>query len=191
MESSLKRPSETVKIGAPTSLIITKTRLQEPPGGVKHFQNFLQDSDPFLVLYGDILTTQDFRPLIAFHKEKKALGTIIVHQRSKSNSMVFSDQKGCVRAFLERPSPEQEQEWRQVYAPESPDVWVNSGLYCLASEVLNLIPANQYCDFPRDVFPHLIQHHQLYSFSLQGQRFAIDTPDRYAQAQQEIPHWSY
>lgn len=44
-------------------------------GALKLFEPFLAGVDEFLVQYGDILTDQDFRAMVAFHRDRKSLAT--------------------------------------------------------------------------------------------------------------------
>src|SRR5581483_8245973 len=60
-------------------------------GGIKKMEAFLKESDPFLVQYGDVITDQDFAPLLRFHQERNGLATLLLHQRLKSNSVVILD----------------------------------------------------------------------------------------------------
>lgn len=166
--------------GSKFGLEITYIEEDQPSGtagGVKKLEWFLHDSRPFLVLYGDILTNQNFKDLIAFHRQKEAWGTIILHKRLHSNSIITFDDQNEIDFFLERPSPES-----FSHLSLQRESWVNSGLYCFDPEVLSLIPPNQFCDFPKDIFPQLIQRRKLFGLPLEGQRFAIDTPDKYQEA---------
>jgi len=143
-------------------------------GGVKNVETFLRNEPTFLVQYGDILTDQDFRAMLQFHRECHALATLLVHQRKKSNSVVALDDEYRIVSFLERPTEEARQ------GQTSP--WVNSGVCLCAPELLNLIPANTACDLPRDVFPRLAATQRLFGFPLSGYRCAVDSPARLAEA---------
>lgn len=143
-------------------------------GGVKNMESFFRDEPAFLVQYGDILTDQDFAAMLAFHHERRALATLLVHQRLKSNSIVNLDDTGRITAFLERPD-------ERTRAGQS-SRWVNSGVCICAPEVLDAIPAGVPCDLPRDVFPKLIASGRVYGFALTGYRCAIDSPERLAEA---------
>src|SRR5581483_12239283 len=108
---------------------LTITYSEEPQllgtaGGVKKMESFLRQSDPFLAHYGDVVTDQDFSAMLAFHREKNALATLLLHQRAKSNSIVSLDAQQRIVGFLERPSEEAR---RGVQSP-----WVNSGI-CLCA----------------------------------------------------------
>ena len=78
-------------------------------GGVRNMAAFLGGSGPFLVHYGDVLTNQDFTAMLEFHRRRRALATLLVHQRAKSNSVLSLDDQGRVVRFLERPSDSERQ----------------------------------------------------------------------------------
>ena len=143
-------------------------------GGVKKMQWFFQHEETFLVQYGDVLTDQDFTALIRFHRERRALATVLVHQRARSNSVVSLDEESRIIGFLERPSDEAR---RAVKSP-----WVNSGICVCAPEVLDFITPGTLCDLPRDVFPKLMGTGRLFGFPLTGYRCAIDSPSRLEEA---------
>ena len=151
-------------------------------GGVKKLQGFLSQSENFLVLYGDVLTTQNFSTIRKFHIEKNGKATILLHRRKKSNSIVKLDNDGRIIDFLERPS-------EPTHVEE--ESWVNSGIYCFSPGIFKFIPENSFCDFPRDIFPLLIEQRNLYGLPLNGYRCAIDTPDRYLLAQQDIDQYKF
>jgi NDP-sugar pyrophosphorylase family protein len=143
-------------------------------GGVKRMESFLREGDAFLIHYGDILTDQDFTAMLRFHRERKALATLLLHRRNLSNSVVELDEEGRIISFLERPS---EQERGEVKSD-----WVNSGICICAPQFLDTIPVGITCDLPRDIFPKLVSSGRLFGFPLSGYRCAIDSPQRLAEA---------
>jgi mannose-1-phosphate guanylyltransferase/phosphomannomutase len=154
-------------------------------GGAKNFESFFQNESLFLVHYGDVVTNQDLSQLVAAHKEKNALATLLLHERAKSNSVVSLDEERRIVGFLERPS---EEERRHVKSP-----WVNSGVTICSPEILTSIPANTTCDLPRDIFPKLIHTRRLFGFPLSGYRCAVDSPERLQQLHDKLnePTFSY
>ncbi len=56
--------------------------------------------------------------------------------------------------------------------------WVNSGIYCFNRKVLELIPAG-FSDFPKDIFPKIMEKDGLYALPLSEYRCAVDSPERY------------
>ncbi len=139
-------------------------------GGIKKMEAFLRDDGAFLVQYGDVVTDQDFSAMLRFHQERKALATLLLHQRAKSNSVVSLDDAGRIIGFLERPDDATRQ---GVVSP-----WVNSGVCICEPEFLDAIPAGVACDLPRDVFPKLLGSGRLFGFPLKGYRCAVDSPER-------------
>jgi len=141
-------------------------------GAIKKVENILEKSENFLVIYGDILTDLNYADLIGFHKSKEnALASIIVHERSKSNSIVEINDDNRVVNFVERPSEDQLELKTQN--------WVNSGIYCFDKKVLELIPEG-FSDFPKDIFPKIMQLEGLYAQPLKGYRCAVDSVERYS-----------
>ena len=147
-------------------------------GGTKKMEAFFQGDRPFLVYYGDILTNQDFTAMLHFHQQQEALATLLVHRRAGSNSAVSVDATGRIERFLERPSAAQ----RDALA----GAWVFSGITICQPELLDLIPPQTSCDFPRDVFVRLTAARRLFAFPLTGQRTAVDSPERLAEARQAV-----
>jgi NDP-sugar pyrophosphorylase family protein len=145
-------------------------------GGLKKAEWFFKGEGSFLVHYGDILTNQDFSALQRYHEEKGAAITMLVHERPGSNSVVEFDGGGRIRRFLERPT---EEERRGVSSP-----WVNSGICLCGQSVFDLIPSKGPCDLPRDVFAKNIDRLPLFAFPLCSARFAIDSPERLAKAEE-------
>lgn len=147
-------------------------------GGVKKMADFLGAEGAFMVHYGDVLTDQDFTAMLHFHRGRKALATLLLHQRACSNSVVSLDEKGRIVGFLERPTEEAR---RGVQSS-----WVNSGICICDPQLLDEIPADGVYDLPRDIFPKLIDTKRLYGFPLSGYRCAVDSPDRLAEARVAI-----
>ena len=147
-------------------------------GGLKKMERFLRQGDAFLVHYGDILTDQDLAAMVKFHRQRQALVTMLVHQRPDSNSIVEMDQQQRVIGFWERPD---DQTRRTLNSS-----WANSALCICDPTVLDLIPEGTVCDLPRDIFPQLIETKRLFGYPLTGYRCAIDSPQRYEEANAAI-----
>jgi NDP-sugar pyrophosphorylase family protein len=155
-----------------------ESQLLGTAGGAKNMQAFFQGQGPFLLQYGDVVTNQDFAAMLRFHHDRKALATLLVHQRAKSNSALSIDASGCIERFLERPSDAQ----RDTVAGAR----VFSGITIFQPELLDLVPPNTVCDFPRDVFIPLAATRRLFAFPLTGQRVAVDSPERLAEARRAV-----
>lgn len=149
-------------------------------GGVKRIEDYFRHEEAFLVQYGDILTDQDFAPLIEHHRRAGALATLLVHPRARSNSIITlaPDGSGRITGFLERPSDADRQ------GIDSP--WVNSGICVCSPEILAHIPAGRPADFPRDVFRPLVATGRLHAVPLSGWRCAIDSPERLEESRRAV-----
>jgi NDP-sugar pyrophosphorylase family protein len=159
---------------------VKEEQLLGTAGSVLNARAFFESSsEPFLVHYGDVITTQNFTAMTAAHKSRKADVTLLLHRRAFSNSMVFLDTDMRVERLLERPTEAER-------SKAGSDCWVNSGVYLLNPSVLDSIPAQFPSDFPRDVFPALIASGKLYGHFLDGYRCAIDSPERLEQAREHL-----
>ena len=152
-------------------------------GGPKKAAHILSQADSFLLLYGDLLIDHDLSAMMAFHRERQTMATLLLHQRHRSNSLVAMDEANRIVAFIERPTEEQ----RAL----NPLPWVNSGVYVLKSDILDRILPDTPCDFPRDIFPDLVVSEPCYGFPLSGYRCAIDSPSRYEEAQAAVAGGRY
>jgi NDP-sugar pyrophosphorylase family protein len=66
--------------------------LLDTGGGLKKAASFFLDSDdPFLVHNVDVLSTIDFNQMVQFHKERNALATLAVQNRSTSRYLLFDE----------------------------------------------------------------------------------------------------
>ena len=76
-------------------------------GGLRNAAGFLRGKEPFLAHYGDVVTDQDFTAMLHFHRQRRALATLLVHRRARSNSVIGLDEEQRIVAFLERPDEAQ------------------------------------------------------------------------------------
>jgi NDP-sugar pyrophosphorylase family protein len=92
-------------------------------------------TDTFLVMNGDILTTLDYRALLAHHAAEKARLTIAAHQKPVPIDLgvLQTDAAGRVTGYVEKPTV---------------SYTVSMGVYVYDPRVLAHVPAGQYLDFP-------------------------------------------
>jgi NDP-sugar pyrophosphorylase family protein len=153
-------------------------------GGVKKMEAFL--GDPFLVVYGDVLTDLDLGALFAFHQFHcgSPHATLVLDRREDSAQCGVAeiDRNGRILDFIEKPPPG---------GSRSP--WVNSGIMILDRPLLETIPAGRFCDFGRDVFPEWLHSGlALYGWRMPESSYLIDmgTPDKLARANHDWPQWN-
>lgn len=115
-------------------------------GSVRNAAQWLNDT--FLVISGDALTDFDLTEILCAHKAHGAPATITlthVPNPLEYGVTIIDDNSDVVR-FLEKPS------WGEVISDT-----VNTGIYVLEPEVLDLIPANMPYDFSKELFPAMLQ----------------------------------
>jgi NDP-sugar pyrophosphorylase family protein len=138
-------------------------------GGVKNVANFFDG--PFLVWYGDNLSTCDLEKFTNFHLEKGGMASIALFHRENvlASGIVGLDDQDRIIRFLEKPRPE------QVFSH-----WVNAGILVLEPSVLDSIPIKGAPDFSKDIFPALIDSgRNLYGYRMSPSEklWWIDTPE--------------
>jgi mannose-1-phosphate guanylyltransferase len=99
-------------------------------GAVRFAATFGGVDDTFVVVNGDVLTDLDLSGLLAFHRERRAEGTIALHPVLDPSAfgVVPTDSDGRVTAFVEKPPRD-----------EAPTDQINAGTYILEPSVLERI----------------------------------------------------
>jgi len=92
-------------------------------------------TETFLVTNGDVLTTMDFRRLVAYHRAQAAALTIAMHQKEVPIDLgvMEVDEGSRVVAYREKPILH---------------YLVSMGIYVYEPSVLAFIPQGRYLDFP-------------------------------------------
>jgi len=145
-------------------------------GSVKNAQDYLDS--PFLIISGDVLTDFDLGKAIRFHRQKKAGATIVLTrvENPLSYGIVITGKTGKISRFLEKPS------WGQVFSDT-----VNTGIYILEPDVLNLLSPKTKYDFSRDLFPLMLEKKmKLYGHVADGYWRDIGNIDEYFSAHQDL-----
>ena len=133
--------------------------------------------DTFVVVNGDVLTDMDLSALIAFHRERKAEGTIGLHPVPDPSAfgVVPTDSEGRVTAFVEKPPRD-----------EAPTNQINAGTYVLEASVLERIPANVRVSIERETFPAMVRNGVLFALSDDEYWLDTGTPSAYLQANHDL-----
>lgn len=121
-------------------------KLMGTAGGVRRCAWFFQDT--FVVMSGDALTDVNLTDLVAVHKRKGALATIALKpvENVENYGVVIIDEDERIRSFQEKPRPDQ-----------ALSRVVNTGIYVFEPEVFRHIPEEEFYDFGKQVFPHLVK----------------------------------
>lgn len=122
---------------------ITFVREKEPLGTVGSLALVPNLNDSFIAMNGDILTTLDYRKLLAFHKEHGAELTIALNRRQVKIDFGVIDINNAfeIQSFTEKPTL---------------SYLVSMGIYVYEPTVLKYIPSSKYLDFP-DVVQQMLK----------------------------------
>lgn len=127
-------------------------------GAVKNAYKYLDKR--FIIISGDVLTDFDLTKAIEYHESKKSMATILLTRvpAPLQYGIVMTDDDGKITRFLEKPS------WGQVFSDT-----INTGIYILEPEVLDLIPYQEEFDFSKDLFPLMLKKNlPLYGYIAEG-----------------------
>ncbi len=161
----------------PKDYLIDFTIEKEPrgtAGSVKEAAAFLKST--FIVVSGDALTDIDLIKASEFHHQKGALATIILTRVAEplEYGVVLTKGDGIITRFLEKPT------WGEVFSDT-----VNTGIYILEPQILELIPPRRNYDFSKDLFPALLKANlPMYGYIAEGYWSDVGSINQYRQS-----HW--
>lgn len=149
-------------------------------GGVKNISAHCTDESHYLIVYGDNLYGFDLQKMIDAHFSHGNLATIAlfddrVHVNTgiAGGKIQLNDQLQITR-FIEGITAD------SFY-------YVNAGVYLLSPEIISRIPSNRFCDFGRDIFPHLLlENVSLTGYIIDGYCLGLDTPGCFEMARRLI-----
>ena len=115
-------------------------------GSVRQGIEWLDDT--FMVISGDALTDFDLSAAVKYHKQKKAMATLVLKRMPNplEYGVVIIEDDGRVRQFQEKPS------WGEVFSDT-----VNTGIYILEPKLFDYYEAGQVFDFSNNLFPILLE----------------------------------
>jgi mannose-1-phosphate guanylyltransferase/phosphomannomutase len=145
-------------------------------GSVRNARSLLEG--PFIVVSADALTDIDLRAIIGFHQQKKALATLALYRVPSplEYGVIITDADGRIVRFLEKPS------WGEVISDQ-----VNTGIYVLQPEVLDLIPEGEPYDWSQQVFPRLLERGApLFGYVAEGYWCDIGNHQEYMRASTDL-----
>jgi mannose-1-phosphate guanylyltransferase/phosphomannomutase len=115
-------------------------------GSVRNAADYLNER--FIVISGDVLTDFNLTKALQFHQEKKSHVTLLLTciANPLQYGVVITDASGNIVRFLEKPS------WSEVFSDT-----INTGIYIIEPEVLQLIPYHEEFDFSNNLFPMMME----------------------------------
>lgn len=145
-------------------------------GSIKKIADRLKE--PFLIVSGDAVADFDFTEFVRFHNEKKSKASIILKkvENPLEFGIVITSKDSSIKKFLEKPT------WGEVFTDT-----VNTGIYCLDPEVLDLMEDGKVYDFSKNIFPAMMEKEMpLYGCVLDGYWCDIGNIEQYRQSACDI-----
>jgi mannose-1-phosphate guanylyltransferase/phosphomannomutase len=141
-------------------------------GSVRNAADFLDER--FIIISGDVLTDFDLTKAIAFHEEKKAKATLVLTRATNplAFGVVITDANGKITRFLEKPT------WGEVFSDT-----INTGIYIIEPEVLQMVPYQKEFDFSKNLFPAMLEQDMgLYGYIAEGYWRDVGNLNEYQEA---------
>ncbi len=158
---------------------IKEETLSGTAGGVKKCQSFFDKDSSFLVLSADGLSDVDLKKAIEYHKNTGAIATIGIKKIAMEDvphfGVVVTDNNGYITEFQEKPSVE-----------EAKSNYINTGIYIFDYKIFDYIPENTFYDFAKNVFPKLVEEHEINTFDVSGYWSDIGTINQYIQSNEDV-----
>ena len=150
-----------------------------PLGTGGAFKNAEEHIDSTAVVFnGDVLTDIDLAAVVAHHRKKGAVATIVLSpvENPSAYGLVETNADGWIQRFIEKPGPD-----------EITCNTINAGIYVLEPSVLKYMPKGEPYSFERGLFPTLLEHKEpVLSFISANYWIDIGTPQNYLEAHHDI-----
>ena len=134
--------------------------------------------DTFMVISGDVLSDIDLDAVVKAHRSSGALATIALRrvENPVDFGIVITNADGWVERFLEKPT------WGQVFSDT-----INTGIYVLEPQILDLIPEHEPVDFSEAVFPAALKRGlAIQGLVVDGYWEDVGTVDAYHRAHRDV-----
>jgi mannose-1-phosphate guanylyltransferase/phosphomannomutase len=132
----------------------------------------LENSDePVMIISGDVVTDFNLSEAIDWHNDKKADATILLTriENPLAYGIVITGTDGKIERFLEKPS------WGEAFSDT-----INTGIYILEPNAINMIPMKQNFDFSQDLYPAMLNKKMgLYGKIMKGYWRDVGNIDEY------------
>jgi NDP-sugar pyrophosphorylase family protein len=155
--------------GSKWGINILYSREEGPLGTAGPIARTAPNSESFLVMNGDLLTTIDFRALVKTHRDSRLLATVATFRRDVQIDLgvIEPAADGRVGAYIEKPK----------YSYE-----VSTGIYVFEPEVVKFIPRDVRFDLPDLIGELLGQNIAVGRYEMTGRWLDIGRPDDHAEA---------
>jgi len=137
---------DRMDVGVPVRYAVEE-RLSGPAGALRLFRDELSAYNAVLVSSGDVLVGDPLTDLVAAHTTHRDPLVFACAQvtGARRYGVLEISEDGLLTGAREKPD-----------VPDDERHWVSAGVYCLATEVIDAVPAGATYDFARDLAPALI-----------------------------------
>lgn len=141
---------------------------------------FIKDrlEEDFLLVNADSLFDINLQKFMKFHRETKALATILVHPNDHPNDsgLIRCDHTGKVEKWIPKEA-EREPYYHNL---------VNAGMHILSPALLQRLPEKGRIDLDRDILIPLVDEKKLYAYRTPEYIKDMGTPDRLRQVENDF-----
>ncbi len=144
-------------------------------GGIKEIEDKLRED--FIVIYGDVMVDMDIARLLAFHKNKNSICTLILHPNDHpyDSDLVEINSNQRITAIYSKPHSKNKY-FRNL---------VNAGFYVISPKILKYIKKGVRADFGKDIFPKIIKKEALYGYNTAEYLKDVGSPDRLVEVRRD------
>jgi mannose-1-phosphate guanylyltransferase/phosphomannomutase len=145
-------------------------------GAARQLDWFL--TEPFIVLYGDVLTDLNLTRLADWHQTNGGVATLALYEVEDPTrcGVVELDPSGRIERFIEKPAPE-----------AVTTNLANAGIYVLDPGLLGLVAPHESADFGRDLFPAALRLGlPMYGRLADGYVLDMGSIERYTEAEVDL-----
>jgi mannose-1-phosphate guanylyltransferase len=145
-------------------------------GPLKLAASLLDNSDPVVVVNGDVVTDIDLGALVRAHKAGGVEATIAVFSvgETKPFGLVTLDSDDRIVGFQEKSVKNRRRGW------------INAGVYILNQNVIEMIPSGRAVSLEREVFPVLADQRKLRGWRHTGFWYDVGTVQDYVAANMDL-----
>lgn len=150
----------------------------ETGGGLMKASQFLRDSDPFVLMNVDVLTTLDLNKMITAHRKRKPLATLGVSRRDTSRYFLF-DKSDILCGWKNTRTGEQKISRKaNEYVPKA-----FSGIHVISPKLFDLVKQKGKFSMT-EVYLSLAESFVIYGFDHTGAKFIdVGKPERIKEAE--------
>jgi NDP-sugar pyrophosphorylase family protein len=127
------------------------------------------DEETIIALNGDNVTEQSLPDLVAYHRRRNAVATVMLTPLRSPYGITSLDRAGRIVAFREKP-----------LLP----FWINAGIYVLSREFFAMLPDKG--DHETTTFPELAEQRRLYGYRSRAFWRSMDTFKDVTETEREL-----